>query len=393
MQKVGIDTASFYTSHYYLDLKTLAQARGIDVDKFYIGMGQRKMAVTPPDEDIISMAANAAHYATVDTDLNNIDYLLFATETGVDQSKAAGIFLYKLLKLPASCRIIEIKQACYSATCGLQLALNYLKLNPTKKVLLIASDVASYGLNTSGESSQGAGAVAMVLSANPRLLVIENESGIHTEDAMDFWRPNYRDYPIVDGKFSCNLYLKVLKECWRKYNQLSRRNLADHDYFCYHTPLPKLAEKAHQKLLHVNGLKKTLPEEMEQQMGNALKYNRIIGNCYTASLYLSLISLLENTKEDCSHHRIGFYSYGSGCVGEFFSGVVQPTYREVLPTEHHQFLLARRTELSEQEYETFYQFELPTDGSSLKLPKHRTGLYRFAEINQHKRIYEKVHNK
>jgi hydroxymethylglutaryl-CoA synthase len=64
--------------------------------------------------------------------------------------------------------------------------------NPTKKVLLIASDIAKYGLNTSGESSQGGGAVAMILSKNPRLVAIESGSGVYTEDVMDFWRPSYR---------------------------------------------------------------------------------------------------------------------------------------------------------------------------------------------------------
>ena len=55
----GIDAISFYTSNYYLDLKTLGETRGVDPDKFYIGLGQEKMAIPPPDEDIVTMAANA----------------------------------------------------------------------------------------------------------------------------------------------------------------------------------------------------------------------------------------------------------------------------------------------------------------------------------------------
>lgn len=41
---------------------------------------------------------------------------MLATETGVDQSKAAGLYLHPLLLLPRNCRIIELKQACYCAT-------------------------------------------------------------------------------------------------------------------------------------------------------------------------------------------------------------------------------------------------------------------------------------
>ena len=58
--KVGIDKLKLYSSHYYLDLKSLAGERGIDVDKFYKGLGQEQMAVPAPDEDVVTLGANAA---------------------------------------------------------------------------------------------------------------------------------------------------------------------------------------------------------------------------------------------------------------------------------------------------------------------------------------------
>ena len=170
------------------------------------------------------MAANAASQCLKDENIKDIDLLLFATESSIDQSKAAGVFIHKLLGLSAHCRVIELKQACYAATAGIQLALNYIHQNPTKKVLLLASDIARYGLNTSGESSQGAGAVAIVISASPRLLCIEPGSGYYTEDCMDFWRPNYRQEALVDGKFSCEMYLKLLKETWLHYHNTTKRD-------------------------------------------------------------------------------------------------------------------------------------------------------------------------
>ena len=58
MLKVGIDTLSFYTSHYALNLARLAEVRGVDPDKYLIDwLGQRNMAVPSPDEDIVTMAA------------------------------------------------------------------------------------------------------------------------------------------------------------------------------------------------------------------------------------------------------------------------------------------------------------------------------------------------
>ena len=390
MIKVGIDAIAFYTPHYYLDLRVLAKARGVDVNKYHTGLGQEKMAVIPPDEDVVTMAADAASRVLEDVNLNDIDLLLFATESAVDQSKATGIFVHRLLNLPSRCRVVELKQACYSATAGLQMALPMLREDPNKKILLIASDVARYGLESTGESSQGGGAVAMVLSQNPRILAIEPESGFHTEDVMDFWRPNYREEAIVDGKYSCDLYLKLVQKTWEQYTDLSGRTFSDHARFCYHVPVPRLVEKAHQCLVKFNGLPKLTPLELNAQLGPSLQYGRAIGNCYTAALYLSLISLLENTPEDLAHQRIGFYSYGSGCVAEFFSGVVQKDYQDRLKKNDHQKMLENRESLSEEEYTAFYNFRYPVDGGALIITHHNKRQYRLAAIEQHKRIYEKL---
>lgn len=212
MVKVGIDTLALYTSRYALDLTLLAKARGIHADKYNLGLGQQVMSVPPPGEDIVTMAANAAKQALRDVNVSDIAMLLFATESGIDQSKAAGIYVHDMLGLPSACRVVELKQACYSATAALQLALPFLRENPTKKILLIASDIACYGLGTPGESSQGAAAIAMVLSAHPRLIAFEKEYGIVTENVMDFWRPNYLHEALVDGKYSSKLYLTLLEK-------------------------------------------------------------------------------------------------------------------------------------------------------------------------------------
>jgi hydroxymethylglutaryl-CoA synthase len=390
MLKVGIDAAAFFSSHYYLDLRTLAEARGAEVDKFYVGLGQHKMAVSPPDEDIVTLAANAAQQVMQGIDAHSVAMLMFATESGIDQSKAAGMYVHHLLKLSPHCRIVELKQACYSATAGLHMALAMIRQNPEQKILLIASDIARYGLNTSGESSQGGGAVALLLSANPRLLSIEAETGIYCEDAMDFWRPNYRSEALVDGKHSVELYLKALREAWLNYQEKSQRQYSDHQHFIYHIPFPRLAEKAHQKLALINGLQRPSDQELEELLGHTLRYGRIVGNCYTASLYLGLISLLEQHPKDLSTHRIGFYSYGSGCIGEFFSGTVEPGYQKYLHSQYHNALLNSREGLTAQEYEEFYTFPYPTDGSTLNMPQHETGNFRLASISQHKRLYKAV---
>lgn len=387
MMNVGIDALSVYTSRYALSLHALAEARGVNPDKYQNGLGQICMSVLPPGEDIVTMGANAALPIIRDTNPNDIDMVLFATESGIDQSKAAGLFIHELLGLPARCRVVELKQACYSATAALQLAMPYLRQHPSKKVLLIASDVARYGLNTTGESSQGCGAIAMLLAANPRILAFEPESGIMAESVMDFWRPNYLDEALVEGKYSSKLYLTLLEKTWQQYHALSRRKFSDHAYVCYHTPVPRLVEKAHQSLVKLNADYHHV-SQYPNDPALSLHYSRIMGNSYTAALYVGLTSLLDQAKEELSGQRIGFYSYGSGCVAEFFSGVVQPGYRDALKAKQHQHMLASRTMLSYPEYEELYQFHYPTDGRDYDVPIYETGAFRLTRLSQHKRQYE-----
>lgn len=388
--KVGIDRIALYTSRYVLHLATLAKIRNIEPDKYHVGLGQHMMSVPPPGEDIVTMAANAARVALRNIDSNDIEMLLFATETGIDQSKSAGIYVHGLLGLPARCRVVELKQACYGGTGAIQLALPYLAQYPNKKVLVIASDIARYGLGTPGESSQGCGAVALILSANPRILAIEPEYGVITENVMDFWRPNYMHEALVDGKYSSKLYLVMLEKSWEQYKAISGRGFADHYYFCYHMPVPRLVEKAHHHLLKLNEQGNVPEDVLATQIHYALEYGRKTGNSYSASLYLGLASLLDRAAEDLTGKRIGFYSYGSGCVAEYFSGVIQSGYRDVLNTEYHTDLFATRTTLSYDEYETFFKFAYAEDGRDQAIPLYDTGFFRLTNLQQHKRIYEKV---
>lgn len=383
---VGIDEISFYTSNYYLDLRTLAEVQQTDPDKYYQGIGQEKMGMAAPDEDIVTMAANAALPLIERVGPNAVSTLLFATETGIDQSKAAGVYVHRLLGMSNNCRVVEMKQACYSATAAIQMACALVARNPEKKVLVIASDVARYDLDTPGEATQGCGAVAMLVSANPRLLEIDPEVGNHTEDVMDFWRPNYRSTALVDGKYSTKIYLRALKKAWENFRDVSSLAFDDFSHFCYHLPFSRMAQKAHQHLAKLNKADMTA-EQIEAQIEDTLSYNRIIGNSYTASMYIGLISLLENCKQNIAGTKIGFFSYGSGCVAEFFSGTVVAGYEKYLHCTEHKAMLDSREEVSYEKYLELYRHPDPRDGSDLTIDKVTKGHFRLAGFSQHKREY------
>ncbi|WP_288867534.1 hydroxymethylglutaryl-CoA synthase [uncultured Sneathia sp.] len=341
--KIGIDKMGIYIPRYYLDIRDLAKERNIDPDKFVIGLGQSKMSVNPISQDIVTFGVLAADKILTDEDKKKIDMLIVGTETGVDQSKSASAFMHSILGINEYCRSIEIKQACYGATAALQVAKNHILVNPDSKVLVIASDIAKYGINTSGESTQGCGAVAMLVSKDPKMLEISNESVCYTKDVMDFFRPNNSTYAIVNGKLSTNTYLESLEKVYYEFsNRFGEKNFSA---ICFHIPYPKLGLK---------GLKEIKREDLLEEFNNSIMYNKEIGNIYTGSLFLSLISLLENSKKIKANDLIGLYSYGSGAVSEFFTMKVVEGYKKNLSTKENQKMLENRVKLSVSEYEEMF---------------------------------------
>ncbi|KRN02784.1 3-hydroxy-3-methylglutaryl-CoA synthase [Levilactobacillus senmaizukei DSM 21775 = NBRC 103853] len=363
--KVGIDQIGFYTPDHYLPLADLAVARGDDPNKYLIGIGQTKQAVIPPTQDVVTMAANAAEQILTDTSKSEIAMVLFGTESGVDNSKASAVYLAHLLGLPANTRAIELKQACYGATAGLQIAADFVRVHPAAKVLVIGADIARYGLHSAGEVTQGGGAIAMLVTADPRILTLDEVSSYHTEDVMDFWRPVYRTEALVDGRYSTNVYLKFFEKVWRDYQNQTGKTIADFAAFVFHLPFTKMGRK---------GLQQILPSaSADQQVSLTANFeasqedNRNVGNLYTGSLYLSFLSLLRHGPLQ-GGETIGLFSYGSGAEGEFFSGTVEPTYHEGFAEAKIAAMLDHRTAVIVDEYEELFNEQLPNDAEDVRLP-------------------------
>lgn len=384
----GIDRLSFYTPRYCLDLKDLAIARGAEYDKYRVGIGQEIMAVAPPDEDIVTMAASAALPIVETIDTSKLTLVCFATESSIDQSKAAGLFVHGLLKLSSRCRVVEMKQACYSGTAALRMASQHVQAHPDEQALVLTADIARYELGSPAEPTQGAGAVAMLISANPGIMRLHKTCGLHAEDVMDFWRPNYRDEAVVEGKTSTRVYLNALQHAYAHYQEQTGCQIADFARCCYHTPFTNMAQKAHRTLT------KRSPEInqacFDQQVAESLHYNRQTGNTYTASLYECLACLLDRSPESLDDQPVSFFSYGSGCTSEFFSGTLTPGYHDKLFTTQHQQRLENRRKLTVQQYEDIFNLAVPRDGWDYTFSQYDTGPFRFAGISGHKRRYESL---
>lgn len=382
---IGIDKIGFAAPDYVLDLADLALARNIDPNKFKIGLLQSEMAVAPITQDIVTLGAQAAEAILTEEDKKTIDMVIVGTESSIDQSKAAAVSIHNLLGIQPFARSIEMKEACYGATAGLSLAKGHIAQFPKSKVLVIASDIAKYGIASGGEPTQGAGAVAMLVTANPRILVLNNDNVCQTRDIYDFWRPNYDKYPRVDGKFSTEQYTDCLTTTFDYYQQKTSKKLKDFAAMCLHIPFSKQGLKGLQAIAQDQETLTNLTERFQE----AIVYNKIVGNIYTGSIFLSLLSLLENSRVLKAEDQILFYSYGSGAVCEIFSGYLVEGYLNQLEQDRlHR--LNQRTKLSVEEYENIFFEELSLDetGTSSDLPvDHST--FSLIKVDKHKRIYRK----
>ncbi len=357
--RVGIDKLNFFVPSYFMDMTTLAEARNVDPNKFLIGIGQSQMAVAPKTQDIVTFAMNAALPMLSKEDKAAIDMIIVGTESSIDESKASAVVLHRMLNIQPFARSFEIKEACYGATAGVQVALSHVQANPKSKVLVIASDNARYGLHSAGEPTQGAGAVAILIAANPRIVELQQDTVALTQDIYDFWRPVGHEYPLVEGALSNQTYIESFQKVWTEYKKRTQLSFEDFAAITFHVPYTKMGKKAIMSELEKETA--ATQERLLARYEESIAYSRRIGNLYTGSLYLSVISLLEQSMTLSANDRIGFFSYGSGAVAEFFSGRLVSGYKEQLNKEGHEDFLDNRHALSLTEYETFFTDKLIPD--------------------------------
>lgn len=387
---VGIDRINFYVPRFYLDLRELAQARQQDPDKYTIGIGQDQMAIAPLEQDIIAMAANAAYPLLEEDDKDLIDMVLFATETSFDFSKAAAVYLHDLLGIQPYARAVEFKEACYAGTAALQMACDYVRLRPERKVLVLTSDISRYGLSSSGEVTQGAGAVAFVVSANPSILAISSQSLAYTSNQFDFWRPYYRREALVDGKFSNQLYQDIFVRLMGQFLNIDRETIAELETIHFHLPYSKMGMKALKALRDQNS-DSLIQEKVDlwlERYPQTTYLGRRVGNIYTGSLYLSLISSLIYQESFEPSHKLALFSYGSGAVAELLIGELQDGYQKHLDIESMLDQLDQRQALTVAQYEQLYQESIPVTEDEFIVCQQATepGFY-LHRVDGHRRFY------
>jgi len=424
----GIDDIAIYIPRLYLDAGDFAKARGLDPEKLERGLGIGQMAIVDTNQDPACLAANACLRVMQKNKLtpDKIGRLYVATESSFDESKAMNSYVIGMLEQVygkdtfGHCGGIECKFACVSGSYALYDNTNWIRAGESedKYALVVVSDIAKYDLGSSGEVTQGAGAIAMLLNENPRLLSFDPKvTSTSIKNEYDFYRPFGKETPIVHGQYSNLLYLIQVKNALIDYKRKVKETgliklndgetILDHvDYLNMHLPYSNMGKKAlaylvrHEwrdlprwkKIIEEIGMEEPIPKDprgtiesvledaefmandhqftklftsteiyaelYESKLASSLIASKMIGNLYTASLYLGFRSSLEFEYQkgvDLNGKRIGFCSYGSGASAMIFSGVIQPEYDQVVKDMNLEAELGPRTKLSLDEYEELHE--------------------------------------
>ena len=384
--KVGIDQIGYFTPNKYVDMVDLAHARNQDPNKFLIGIGQSKMSVADATQDAVSMGINATVRYLNKINKSKVGLLIFGTESSVDQSKSGSLFVKSALKLDPSVRAFEVKEACFGLTAGLMIAQDFVRLHPDQTAIVIGSDIARYGLKTAGEVTQGAGSVSLLISSNPRILELNEGHSAYSEDINDFWRPNNSKLAKVDGKYSTQVYLDFFKHTFNDYKEQKNLETKDFAAIVYHLPFTKMGLKANR--IAIEGEDEETNARLMDSFTAAKELNANVGNIYTGSLYLSLLSLLENGDLKAGD-LTGLFSYGSGAIAEFYSANVVEGYEKQIDKAGDEALLAKRKKLSVDEYERIFSEALEDPKNDVELVSDEdSGKYYFAGIKDDIRQYQ-----
>jgi polyketide biosynthesis 3-hydroxy-3-methylglutaryl-CoA synthase-like enzyme PksG len=336
---VGIEAMNAFGGTAALDVTALAQHRGLEMSRFE-NLLMKQRAVPLPFEDPVTLAVTAAKPlvdALSDEERGRIELLIIGTESGIDFGKSLGTYTHHYLGLSRNCRQFELKQACYSGTAALQMAVNFIlsQASPGAKALVIATDMSRFMVADGGEAlsqdwsyaepSGGSGAVAVLVSETPHILRIDvGANGYYGYEVMDTCRPE-PDSEAGDADLSLLSYLDCCENAFREYQR--RVEGVDYretfQYLAFHTPFGGMVKGAHRSMMRK--LAKATPADIDtdftRRVQPGLAYCARVGNIMGATVLLSLASTICNGDFSLPK-RIGCFSYGSGCCSEFYSGVV-----------------------------------------------------------------------
>ncbi|MGO4820232.1 MULTISPECIES: hydroxymethylglutaryl-CoA synthase family protein [unclassified Flavobacterium] len=420
---VGIDALSFDVAKIHLPINTLAKARNIEPEKLEKGLGLVKMTLADKHQDTVVFGANALTKLIQDNaiKLSEVDRIYVGTESSIDNSKPISSFLIALMEQKfgentlSECDVVDFTFACIGGVDAMQNCIDYIKLNPTKKAIVVTTDLAKYDLNSTGEYTQGAGAIAMLITSNPKIISFEDHWATSTKGVFDFFKPYrtvlkevitgnrtnepwfdnleneieiHKEQPVFDGQYSNQCYMDRTRNAYFTFKKLKQTEDTVYNSWksiIMHLPYAFQGRRmlseiyaldAENKIIngnedtqaYQNKLKETSKSEayktfVNQKLMPAELASSLIGNLYTGSIFMGLLSTLAHfydTSKEITAAKFGFLAYGSGSKSKVFEGTIQPEWKVAISNCKLFEILENSVEIDFDTYEKLHKKEQQT---------------------------------
>lgn len=376
--KVGIEDMVIYIPRYYVNAEELAvkraEEKGVSPEKLFKKLRNLRIEKFSVfyQTDLVKAGTEAIVELMQRNSLEpkDVSRIYTATESSIDQTKPLGTYLIGSLEKEYGYRLSHIetresKFACLAGSYDLYDCCNYVTLHPERKAIVLCVDEAIYDRGSGAEPTQGAGAIAILISANPSLVTLDfSNVGVFTMDSMGYYRPPGKETPIVNAWVSIHDYLYCMREAWEDYKRKTKKKnmLEELDWLIFHNPYGLMVEdfvsyllihehrdtETWKDILKQIGMKEPVGSGVEayrdkktrekhrefrekfrktkfflrffgKKVAPSVKASRGIGNLYTGSLFLQLASLNTYGKPK-KGDLISFWAFGSGSSSLFYTG-------------------------------------------------------------------------
>lgn len=452
MVRVGIDDIAVYFPKLHFEIEAFSKFRGLEFNKLNKGLGLTSMAIPDAHEDTATMGANACVRLIDRNKLSpkTIGRIYLGTESALDGAKPTSTYIIDMLEQKyaaeygkgcfSHCDVVDLNFACIGGVDAMHNTLDWVArggLEENRLGIVVFSDNAKYDLNSSGEYTQGAGAGALLISHQPRLIQIPDTWGVSTLPVHDFFKPKreiqlktliqdfldlaeeaglqktegltekiidlipssskkdhllfesnsvkiHKETPVFDGQFSNRCYTDAVKSAFvnfraeairnSRYNPqkdaaiteqwsrivvhlpyafqgkrmlpdvffLDRNNTPEWDEVLSEIgayPLAEQFESAEHFEKAKENYRRVISKTDMYKAFVALKIEKtqrassLVGNQYTGSIFLALMSTLEadlTEQSPLNGSHIGFCAYGSGAKAKVFEGIMQKGWEAVV---------------------------------------------------------------
>ncbi len=410
---VGISDLSLYVPRPSMDLQRLLEHRVEQqpslkrrLNRALEMTGQKSMRFPELWQDNATLAAQASRELLERAGNNTLPamrYLSVGTETSVDHSKPIAAYVEGMLQrsgidIPDTLSTFEVQHACAGGTVAMTSVAAMLSLSrrTDESGLIVCSDIARYDAPSTAEITQGAGAVAMRIETDPRLLTIDlSTPGYCSRDVDDFFRPLGSTTAKVKGGYSVQCYHESLDAAFL--DHCARRDTApetvlhDTDMFVVHVPFYRMGITAMNNLLskYISEDQEKVDSFLEERgFYKGLEPAQRIGNIYSGSAYMALMSQLAERYSvlgsDIVGKKVLLASYGSGNTMVVLSMTVAPDAPAVIEQWDLAGTIAEGRESGMDEYEQWLEFPLDRDEYARRMEGAtvRTGEYYLAGIRE-----------